>query len=65
MFHFFGVIATFGYPKLTWLVSLKEADSLRGNLVLDVLALLVIGVKRLFIIEGVGVVCGVRRVVAG
>ena len=65
MFHFFGVIATFGYPKLAWLVSLKEADSLRGNLVLDVLALLVIGVKRLFIIEGVGVVCGVRRVVAG
>ena len=47
MFHFFGVIATFGYPKLAWLVSLKEADSLRGNLVSDVLALLVIGVKHL------------------
>lgn len=47
MFHFFGVIATFGYPKLAWLVSAKGADSLRGNLVLDVLALLVIGVKHL------------------
>ena len=47
MFHFFGVIATFGYPKLAWPVSLKEADSLRGNLVLDVSALLVIGVKHL------------------
>ena len=47
MFHFFGVIATFGYPKLAWLVSLTEADSLRGNLVLDVLAPLVIGVKHL------------------
>lgn len=47
MFHFFGVIATFGYPKLAWLVSVKGADSLRGNLVLDVLALLVIGVKHL------------------
>lgn len=52
MFHFFGVIATFGYPKLAWLVSVKlvsvkGADGLRGNLVLDVLALLVIGVKHL------------------
>lgn len=47
MFHFFGVIATFGYPKLTWLVSLKEADSLRGNLVSDVLDPVVIGVKHL------------------
>ena len=47
MFHFFGVIATFGYPKLAWLVSLKEADSLRVNLVLDVLGPVIIGVKHL------------------
>ena len=52
MFHFFGVIATFGYPKLAWLisvklVSVKGADSLRGNLVLDVLNPVIIGVKHL------------------
>ena len=47
MFHFFGVIATFGYPKLAWLVSVKGADSLRGNLVLDVLGPVIIGVKHL------------------
>ena len=47
MFHFFGVIATFGYPKLAWLVRRKEAGTMRGKLVLDVLAPLVIGVKHL------------------
>lgn len=52
MFHFFGVIATFGYPKLAWLVSVKlvsvkGADSLRGNLVSDVLGPVIIGVKHL------------------
>lgn len=49
MFHFFGVIATFGYPKLAWLVSAKGADSLGGNLVLDVLGPVIIGVKHLLV----------------
>lgn len=54
MFHFFGVIATFGYPKLAWLVSaklvsVKGADSLSRNLVLDVLGPVIIGVKHLLV----------------
>ena len=49
MFHFFGVIATFGYPKLAWLVSAKGADSLGETWFWTLLETVVIGVKHLLV----------------